>query len=323
MGGYPTPRSAGWAPLSCGGASLFPPAAEQAPIASCYVARMVVEVGSFDLDGYRFGGGIGAMHRGVSILVEGAGAATPATLLDAVHTVCGYIDTLGPGELRPLTRVAVLAGACPLDASYRKRYGIPDFFVRAHALDGVIKFWRSNTRTTRLFHHEHAHLLDAAGLIPSAVWLNAVMIDDAANRALTATGWKLSELPVDHFEFERDHLLLAPGGVTVYAEHARANGGTWMEDKADAVAWHKLSARVGAVARATSPTGQVRELAFADLFPARARIVANALVGEDAGAHGHDGVADRGHAQDRLELAARSLRPMRPGVGPRRTGGVA
>jgi hypothetical protein len=222
---------------------------------------------------YGFSGGIATAYLGVEILVEQGGTRPPQALLD---TVRGYIDTLGPGERKLLTQVEVLAGACPMDAYWRDRYKIPDYYVRALTGGGVTQLWRGDTRTARVFQHEQAHLLDFAGYVPSGAWRSAVANDDANLQALLAQGWTLTDLPVDRFDFDRDHLRLAPGGITGYAEFARSNAGTLQEDIAEAVAWSRLSTRVGAIARATRVDGAARDLMFEDLFPARAKLVAAA-----------------------------------------------
>lgn len=224
--------------------------------------------------GYRFGGGIATAHRGVEVLVEHGGEHPSNVLMD---TIRGYIDTLGAGEVKLLTQVEVLAQPCPQDAYWRDRYGIPGYFVRALTGGGVTQLWRGSVRTMRVFHHEQAHLLDFSGSIPRGAWGKAVEEDDRGLKALTVDGWKLSDLPIDRFDFERDHLRLVPGGITGYAEFARTNASTLVEDIAESVAWRKLGRRVGPIARATNADGRVRDMAFEELFPARARLVDSAL----------------------------------------------
>lgn len=239
----------------------------------------IVDVAAFDrrdpTGKYAFVGGIGSAWRGVEILIESQEAGRPvAAVLD---TIRGYIESLSTGERRLLGQVEVLARGCPQDEFWRRRYGIPDYYVRALTGGGRTQFWRGNTRTMRVFHHEQAHLLDFAGHVDRRAWSQAIDSDARILDDLRARGWKLADLPVDQFDFDRDHLRLQAGGITGYAEFARTNGGTNSEDVAEAIAWRKLGQRVGVIARATAPDGTVRDVRFEDLFPARAALVDAAI----------------------------------------------
>jgi hypothetical protein len=227
-------------------------------------------------NGYHFTGGVAQAWKGVEVLVENGGTQPADELLGNVR---GYIDSLSDGERKLLTQVEVPASPCPMDDYWRKRYGIPDYYVRALTGGGVTQLWRGNTRTQRVFHHEQAHLLDFAGYVPGSKWSSAMHSDDTALTKLTSDGWKLTDLPVDSFDFERDHLRLTPGGITGYAEFARTNGHTNQEDVAESVAWYKLSNRVGPIARASNAAGETKDLTFADLFPERTKLVQSALSG--------------------------------------------
>lgn len=224
---------------------------------------------------YRFSGGIASAWRGVEILVEqGAAGNTPRVALD---TITGYLNTLNSAELKLLNQVEVLAQACPQDTYWRQRYGIPDYYVRALTGRGRTQFWRGDTRTLRVFHHEQAHLLHFSGAVDTRQWSRAISDDDRQLAVLRAAGWNLQGLPVDRFDFERDLLRLTPGGITGYAEFARTNGNTDQEDIAESIAWRKLGLRVGAIATGTAPDGTQRLFTFEDLFPARTRLVDEAL----------------------------------------------
>ena len=229
-----------------------------------------------DLTGaYRFAGGIGSAWHGVEILVEqGSGNGVPTAALD---TIKGYINTLSARELQLLDQVEVLAQACPQDAYWRQRYGIPDYYVRALTGRGRTQFWRGDTRTLRVFHHEQAHLLHFSGGIAGQQWSRAIQDDDRRLAELRAAGWTLTGLPVDRFDFDRDLLRLVPGGITGYAEFARSNGNTDQEDIAESIAWRKLGIRVGPIARGTAADGSQHLFTFDELFPARTRLVDQAL----------------------------------------------
>ena len=245
----------------------------------------VVTVGAFDRHDpsgrYAFAGGIGSAWRGVEILIETQEQGRQsAAVLD---TIRGYIDSLTSGEQRLLNQVEVLARACPQDEMWRRRYGIPDYYVRALTGGGRTQFWRGNTRTLRVFHHEQAHVLDFAGNVNRRAWALAMDSDGRIVDELRSRGWKLTDLPVDQFDFDRDHLRLQSGGITGYAEFARANGNTNTEDIAEAIAWRKLGQRVGVIARGTSPDGTVRDFRFEDLFPARTALVDAAVRSVNSG----------------------------------------
>lgn len=235
-----------------------------------------VPVRNLEMGGHVVKDGIAVRRNGVTYLLETPDGSVVTDAMQAELEAHVKVVTQGlnsvPASARQYQKgVAVLRHNNPADAYWAKEYGIPDFKSAATGGDGATIFWNSQPRVGTVL-HEFGHNLDRAlgdgpGMplhLKEGIWKKTQFFDSETSQFHVDHGFK-SSIKTGH--------ELTPGsvkGVTTYGQASLE------EDFAESTRLY-LQDRHNGYLGYTKLDGKLISVRFADVFPARAAFLDEAL----------------------------------------------